>query len=636
MTTPVESTPLAARFFADNRALLSGETLELVDAAAETTRVVHLQDGSLALEQGGRVFASAASELALYDIVKRADEKSSFVVFGLGVGHTPRALRTLTRAPLVVFEPDPSIVRAFFESGPSDLGDIPIVCTSFDLTQIWPRISHGNKSATLVNTSGYPDLFPDQAKQLAETLGQLVQRGHVNDATHRLRARAWIQDVLANLDSLRENPSFLALAGQYRGVPAFIVGAGPSLAKNGKQLAEAAQKGLVIAVNSSARALASYGVEPQILACMESIDVSQLLAGLPFIDHVVRAFSLTAHPRTLKTGNGPLLPVFEGIPQLNGPLQDLLGVAGLPVSGSVSTLAFSLAQRLGCSPIVFVGQDLAYTDGKAYAPGSPYEASRVRMAKDGTHLEHDWCDTLKRTHNQGNNKMHEREPLRETLAWGGVGTVWSTIGFASVRAWLESAAIVVRRDAPEQRLLNATEGGARIEGFEEITLAELLASLPAAPISARDLSRAARLAAPPLPAERLRAWCLAQAELAETVRRSARRLRRLCDAAQGALMTSDPARISKSFDKLGRAESAFRAAVAGAPFVDAWAHAEIDSALEQQAADAHGDRERARSAVGLELKMAAVVERAASELRSELCRIAERMVDRTELTLSQD
>ena len=68
---------------------------------------------------------------------------------------------------------------------------------------------------------------------------------------------------------------------------------------------------------------------------------------------VVRAFSLTGHPKMLRTGKGPLLPVYEGLPQLS-PLNALGKSPGLPVCGSVSTLAFSLAQRLGCSPIVFV------------------------------------------------------------------------------------------------------------------------------------------------------------------------------------------------------------------------------------------------------------------------------------------
>ena len=37
--------------------------------------------------------------------------------------------------------------------------------------------------------------------------------------------------------------------------------------------------------------------------------------------------------------------------------------------------------------------------------GSDHEESRVRLAADGQTLEHDWCETLKRTHNQGVIKM---------------------------------------------------------------------------------------------------------------------------------------------------------------------------------------------------------------------------------------
>ncbi|HEY3668107.1 MAG TPA: 6-hydroxymethylpterin diphosphokinase MptE-like protein, partial [Polyangiaceae bacterium] len=433
----LDTAQLKTLLFDDNvaRSRLGEATLALVREAPRRASVIELADGTAALKEGDHVLGAVFDEESLLEITQRAGNPMTFVVFGLGMGHTVRGLRAQTSAKIVVFEPDPSIVRSYFESGPSDLAEVPILCTLHELNQVWPRLSNGKQSVTLLNTPGYTELFPEQAQSLREALGQLVQRGSVNDATHRLRGRVWIQDVLANLDLLCEHPTFLALAGKYRGVPAFIVGAGPSLSKNGKRLAEATKKGIVFALNSSARALDKYGVEPQVLACMESIDVSALLEQVSYIDRVVKAFSLTGHPRSLRVGKGPCLHVYEGLSQLNGPLVPLLGHAGIPVSGSVSTLAFSLAQRLGCSPIVFVGQDLAYTDGKAYAPGTPYEESRVRIAADGESLEHDWCDTLKSTHNQGDNKMLEREPLRRTVAWGGVGTVTSTIGFGVVRSW---------------------------------------------------------------------------------------------------------------------------------------------------------------------------------------------------------
>jgi len=621
-----DSAQLRASFFGDNlaRARLSADDRELVEKSTTVARVVELDDGTPVLVHGSHALGADFDPESLLDVTQRAGSPVMFVVFGIGMGHTVRGLRAFSSAPLVVFEPDPGLLRCYFENGPSDLSDVPIVCSLYELTQIWPRLSNGKQSVTVVNTPGYSELFPEQAQSVRATVGELVQRSGVNDATHRLRARVWIKDVFANLELLRDHPTFLALAGQYQGVPAFIVGAGPSLGKNGRLLADAAKKGIVFALNSSARALDSYGVEPQVLACMESIDVSHLFEGVSYIDRVARAISLTAHPQNLRTGKGPLLPIFEGIPQQDLPLSTLLGFPGLSVSGSVSTLAFALALRLGCSPIVFVGQDLAYTDGKAYAAGTAYEDSRVRVGADGQSFEHDWCDTLKATHNRGENKMTDREPLLEVTAWGGVGTATSTIGFSAVRAWLESASITLARSRPETRLVNATEGGARIAGFEECRLSDLLATLCVRDISAASLRRDAERIQPALGSDRLAHWCDDQAALARAVRHAARRLRRLGEANLLALDRNQPNAISKGFRKLEVAELSLKQAVRRMPFVDAWMHAEIDRVVQAHGAleDPKDDQGSARRAVSLELSLGSVIEEGAAELERELVKLA--------------
>ena len=617
-----DSAQLRAQFLDENltRSALSDAARAEVRKSASVAEPFELSDGTPVLRVGKTTLGEDFDPESLLDVVTRAGRPVTFVVFGIGMGHTVRGLRMFTTAPLVVFEPDPGILRSYFESGPNDLSEVHVVCSLHELTQLWPRLSNGKQSVTVVNTPGYRELFPEQAAQLREEVAQLVQRGGVNDATHRLRARIWIQDVLANIDLLREHPTFLALARKYTGVPAFIVGAGPSLGKNGKHLAEAAKKGIVFALNSSARALDSYGVEPQVLACMESIDVSHLFENVSYIDRVARAISVTAHPRSLRTGGGPLLPIFEGIPQQNVPLTELFGHNGLSVSGSVSTLAFALAERLGCSPIVFVGQDLAYTDGKAYAPGTPYEESRVRLGNDGQTLEHDWCDTLKTTHNQGENKMVDRQPLREVAAWGGQGTVMSTIGFSAVRAWCESASVTLAKNRPETRLVNATEGGARIAGFEELTLADLLATLPERDITAASLRRDAELAQPPLSRAQIADWCGKYQTLAKNVRHAARRIRRVGQASLSALDRNDASKVSQGFQKLEIAELALKEAVRRMPFVDAWSHADIDRVVgeSESLGPIKDDQDNARRAVSLELAIARAIEDGAIELQNEL------------------
>ena len=50
-----------------------------------------------------------------------------------------------------------------------------------------------------------------------------------------------------------------------------------------------------------------------------------------------------------------------------------LDKAELPGGATVAHLAFYLAEHLGCDPIIFVGQDLGFSDGLCYTPGTSYE-----------------------------------------------------------------------------------------------------------------------------------------------------------------------------------------------------------------------------------------------------------------------
>ncbi len=618
------ATDMSPQFFEENlrQMALPALTLEAVRAAASAGGLAGLEYGVPVVNRRGALLGQTPPEAELEYAASL--EHSLIVVFGLGLGETARALRALTNEPIIVFEPDAGVLRQVLELGPTDLSDFDIVCTTHDLTQIWPTIFGQRRQALVVSTPGYEDTFPDSAADLRAAVAELVQRCRVNNETHRLRARDWIEDVLANVELLCEHPGFLALGGKYRGVPAFIVGAGPSLGKNGHHLVQAQKKGLVFALNSSARALDKLGVEPQVVACMESIDVSHLLADVSYLKRSIRAFSLSAHPNNLRVGEGPLLALWEGISQLSLPLFQLTGYAGLAVSGSVSTLVFALAQRLGCSPIVFVGQDLAYTGGRAYAAGTPYENSRVERSADGRNIKLNWCDTLRATHRLEGGALQESEPLNETVAWGGNGHVLSSVAFSSVRGWLESAAIVLNRESPETRLVNATEGGSRILGFEELTLEALLSTLPDRDITPESIVANAHAEAKALSRAHIAEWAEKQAELAATVRHTARRIRRLSQTALTAAKRGDPS-VTTRLSRLDAAELELRKRVAAAPLLDAWSWADVHNLMEGQTEVTRDTHDNAYTALAFEARLGAQLDACARKLEHELRQLAKRL-----------
>jgi Protein of unknown function DUF115 len=411
----------------------------------------------------------------------------------------------------------------------------------------------------------------------------------------------------------------LSLEGAYKGVPAFIIGAGPSLDKNVAELAKAHKKGIIFATNSSALALAKHGVTPHLICCLESIDASPRLNTLPFLNDVIRAYSLSAHPNTLRSGTGPLMPFYEALPQYVGPLESLTGRSGVAVCGSVSTAAFSLAQKLGCDPIVLVGQDLAFTDGATYAGGTGYESSRARFDTKTGVVHLDWNEEIANIHGNQHGARHNAEPLMQTTAWGGEGTVSSGPSFMAINSWMESTVALNAGLSSTVRYINATEGGARVNGFEELRLQDLLAALPDQNLTVPDLCAEAARRMAPMTASMLKTWCLDQISDTRRVARCARRVNRLSRHALHVLYLDEPSAINRAFAALDAAEHGLRTTSAKATLVDAWCHSELDTLIMSQTAFSDSNsRESARAALELGYQVAVAIEQAARDLEKEL------------------
>jgi hypothetical protein len=590
-------------------------------ATAPKGRIVRTADLTPLIEADGHVLGAPLPDDEIREIVRRAVDRTVFVVFGMGMGHVARQLRAMSDQPIVVLEPDLAVLRTMLEHGPTDLGGLHVVTSTHALLGAWAQIGQRFLDALIVRTPGYSSAYPAQLLEVPTAVHDLFQRIGITQNTYEVRSRIWVEDILENLSTIVGTSPFMSLTGKFRGVPAFIVGAGPSLDRNIRLLEEAAKKGIVIAVNSSGKALARHGLAPHVMACIESIDSSKLMAELPFIDDVVRAFSLCAAPNILKTGKGPLLPIHELLPQFARPLEQLTGASGVAVCGSVSTAAFSIAHALGCSPIVLLGQDLAYTSGRTHASGSWWDESRATVNKETGEMKLDWSDTLKKV-----GYRHGAEPLTEIPAWGGEGTVFSGISFSGIRGWFESAASMLTEAREELRLVNATEGGGRIAGFEETRLSDVLADLPERNITAASLAALAHESQSGITRCHVTEWIAQQARLTEDVRNAARRLRRRGTAALGAMASEDARRISKSFHQLEQAEQALRVVVHAAPLVDLWAHGAVTAQNGDDAAP--GDaRAEAKQAVEKGVRVADAIERAAAEFRQKLLEAKDRFAN---------
>ncbi|HZZ44589.1 MAG TPA: 6-hydroxymethylpterin diphosphokinase MptE-like protein [Tepidisphaeraceae bacterium] len=181
-------------------------------------------------------------------------------------------------------------------------------------------------------------------------------------------------------ENIARNVAWYAAAGgvgrlkdRYRGKPAVIVSAGPSLRKNKHLLKGLEDKAVLIAVQTTLQPLLEMGVEPHFVTSLDYHDISaRFFEKLP---KDLRT-ELVAEPKAAKVvlGLHPGPVTLLGSDYAERLLKEMKPGKGKLRSGAtVAHLAFYLAEHLGCDPVIFLGQDLGFSDGLCYAPGTSYE-----------------------------------------------------------------------------------------------------------------------------------------------------------------------------------------------------------------------------------------------------------------------
>ncbi len=411
---------------------------------------------------GAGMFASAEQ-------VERGDH---VIVFGAGLGYRLRHLASIGCEAPIVYEPCGALVDLARERG---VGIPPGAQVFTDLEALHKHlhaVTKPKENTILLAPMPYRRAFPEAFEQLGRTINEvqglvLLQRNSVMERAGMLAERA-----IGNLPRLAAVPTLGELGRPLEGSPAFVVSAGPSLDRNRQHLVAAAARGPVFAVNTSAPVLATIGAPIDLLVAIEALDVTEPITKAAPVTRAL-ALDLTSGFANFDAPVERKVTFMVDAPQYRD-LADRVGIGTLGYGGSVATAAFAIAHALGADPIVLVGQDLAYTDGRGYAEHTLYEATRVY--RDGALIYIDRAKKWDETTAAGGLKVPSKvRPVVDVTAWGGEGEVWSTHELVLFRRWFEMATEQIDGGT---RLINATEGGARVAGFEELPLAEVLAQLP--------------------------------------------------------------------------------------------------------------------------------------------------------------
>lgn len=303
-------------------------------------------------------------------------------------------------------------------------------------------------------------LAAEKERDFRAALDEVFQSSARNRRTIGAFADLWRTNILGNARHFVDSPPVASLFGRAAGVPAVLVGAGPSLDRNVEALVGMEDRALLVVVDTALRTVREAGVRPHLVFALDATEANTADFQGVDVGGARLAFIPTLDPE--------VPPLFERkyVGSYGHPLQhyfeSALGAFGdLLVSGSVATAAFDLIRKMGASPIVFAGVDLAL--GK-----TGHTRGNLDNFVSGVTRFH----SLEMAALGATDANTRREPKREVAGWGG-GTVVTTERMDRWREWFE---VEIARGGP--KVVNATEGGARIEGTEELPLAAALARLP--------------------------------------------------------------------------------------------------------------------------------------------------------------
>lgn len=189
----------------------------------------------------------------------------------------------------------------------------------------------------------------------------------------------WAHNVFKNYPLISKCYGARFLHEACHGMPAFVVGIGPSLDESIKGLKYAKGRAIIIATDAALRPLLANGITPDLVMNLDCQDIQKKLwENIPPEVRVPGLLNSCTHRDTIMSWPGPILFYNQYHTQdelCNRILPDVLPELGqIPSAGTVGTMAIEAAHLMGCDPICAVGMDFCYQPADADVVAWRYRA----------------------------------------------------------------------------------------------------------------------------------------------------------------------------------------------------------------------------------------------------------------------
>ncbi len=323
----------------------------------------------------------------------------SVCVIGAGAGWIVDAVEELSaEARVLILEPEPSSTRVML--GRRDYrrlieaGQLMVItgpafdgaaaawrlyarCVSEPTQLIHPAAATAHKEATVA------------ALRVAR---KAIADARANENARRRLAAPYLLNTLRNLPVLTREADASALFDLCPRRPVVIAAAGPSLNLNLEELRPFRDRVVLVAADTALRTCIGAGLAPDFVVGVDPAAANaRHFSGVGDCGTTALVAEMSLQRSTFDRFMGRTFLYRVASHQPWPWLQSLgVDVTMLRAWGSVVVTAFDLAVRLGGDPLIFIGADLAYTDGQPYCRGTVYEDDWAQWMAEGKSLVEIW------------------------------------------------------------------------------------------------------------------------------------------------------------------------------------------------------------------------------------------------------
>lgn len=285
----------------------------------------------------------------------------------------------------------------------------------------------------------YKSLFPEECQKAFQVFHRIIDNKRADMNTLIGFAQCSLVNEIKSLKWIMDCRTLGGMIGKFPvDMPCIVVAAGPSLEKNVEVLKQAKGRAFILCVDTAIPFLLKHEIIPDMVCTVDASKGTRHFEGSE-LHNLPIAISTDSNYKVLEY-IGEVNPYYMSI--TNDYYKNLFHEKGVSIGyfdggGSVATVCFQMCVDIGFRTIIIIGQDLAYTDHKAHA-------GKGQLKSD------DLIFKVLMVEGYDGNKVMTRGDYKTYIDWYNLRIP----------------------ELSDRTIINATEGGAKLNGAIQMTLQE--------------------------------------------------------------------------------------------------------------------------------------------------------------------